>query len=324
MKRILFFIFLNFAFITVNKAQSPVDSVLIPKNDSIVSADTVAFQDSLIILPVSDSVSRRPLGDSNWVLQKDSITTQYFCWEVLKRNRYFDFKSRPFIKQFASLKNFKGKEFIFYLLVFMLLIFAIFRQLFPKYFSDLFRVFFRTTLKQVQIREQLMQTPLPSLMLNGFFVLSAGLYITFLLEYLNINPFDNFWLLFFYCCIGLSVVYLVKFLGLKIAGWIFGIKEAMDAYVFIVFIINKMIGILLLPLLIIIAFGEGSIYSISFTTSWCLLAGLYLYRVIMAYAVVRNQIKVNPFHFFLYLCAFEIAPVLLVYRGLMLYFNVTA
>ena len=117
---------------------------------------------------------------------------------------------------------------------------------------------------------------------------------------------------------------MVKFLGLKIAGWVLGIKEATDSYIFIVFIINKMIGVLLLPFLIMLAFSEGRIYSVSLTISWCLLIAIYLYRFILTYSVIRNQIKVNPFHFFLYFCAFEIAPLLLVYRGLLVFFDVTA
>lgn len=170
-----------------------------------------------------------------------------------------------------------------------------------------------------------MQTPLQSLMLNGFFVISAGLYVSFLLEYFKLNPFGNFWLLYFYCCFGLSAIYLIKFLGLKMSGWLFNMQEAANSYIFIVFIINKMIGILILPFLIILSFADGNIYTISIALSWCLVAGLFLYRFILTFAAVRNQVNVNPFHFFLYLCAFEIAPLLLIYKALMLlFFKITA
>ena len=169
-----------------------------------------------------------------------------------------------------------------------------------------------------------MQTPLPSLLLNGFFVISGGLYIAFLLQHFKLSPVSNFWLLFLYCCLGLSAAYFVKFIGLKISGWLFNVKEAADSYIFIVFVVNKMIGILLLPFLVLIAFALGDVYSVGLTISWCLVAGLLGYRFILTYAAVRNQVKVNPFHFFLYLCAFEIAPLLLVYKGLLLFFGITA
>lgn len=170
-----------------------------------------------------------------------------------------------------------------------------------------------------------MQTPLPSLLLNGFFVVSTGLYITFLLEHFGLNPLDNFWLLYFYCCLGLSVIYLVKFLGLKLSGWVFNLRETTDAYIFIVFIINKMIGILILPFLILLAFTSKGIYSIGITLSYCMVGALLIYRFILTFSTIRNQVKVNPFHFFLYLCAFEVAPLLLIYKALMLlFFNITA
>lgn len=324
MKRFLFFILILLLTNAGGVAQAPADSLIVANVDSTAKIDSLPQQDSISAIPYSDSVSRRPVIDTTWANQSVSLSSPAFSWQVLKRSAYFDFKTKPIAKEGSSIKLFRGKEFIFYLLIFLLIVFAVLRQLFPKYFNDLFRVFFRTTLNQTQIREQLMQTPLPSLMLNGFFVVSGGLYITFLLEYFKVNPVGNFWLMFFYCCLGLSIAYMVKFLGLKIAGWVLSIQEATDSYIFIVFIINKMIGVLLLPFLILLAFSEGRIYSVSLTISWCLLIVIYLYRFILTYSVIRNQIKVNPFHFFLYFCAFEIAPLLLVYRGLLVFFDVTA
>ncbi len=220
-------------------------------------------------------------------------------------------------------RSFQSKDWLFYLLLLLLILFALLRRSFSKYFDDLFRLFFRTTLKQRQIKEQLMQTPLPSILLNIFFVISAGLYASFVLEYFHLNPTPNFWILFLYCCAGLASIYLVKFLGLKVMGWLFGMKEAADAYIFVVFIINKMIGILLLPFLILLAFSVGNIYLAGLALSWCLVGGLIIYRFILTYTAVRNQVKVNLFHFFLYLCAFEIAPLLLIYRALLLFFRIS-
>lgn len=169
-----------------------------------------------------------------------------------------------------------------------------------------------------------MQTPLPSLLLNGFFVICGGLYIAFLLQYFNFSNQGNFWLMFLYSSIGLSIAYLLKFVGLKISGWLFNVEEAANSYIFIVFVVNKMIGIILLPILVILAFALGNVYTGGMTISWCVVAGLFVYRFILTYAAVHNQVKVNPFHFFLYLCAFEIAPLLLIYKGLLLFFHQTA
>lgn len=318
---ILFFLF----FAEAVSAQTPVDSASIPVRDSTTRSDTVVVKDSLPPEQAVDSFSMRPKIDSGWTVSRDiSFSSSQFGWQVLNHHPYFDFKEKPIVLPKSDIRRIDGKELLFYLLVFLLLVFALLRQLFPKYFSDLFRLFFRTTLKQRQIRDQLMQTPLPSLLLNGFFVVNAGLYITFLLQHFKLNPVDNFWLLFLYCSLGLSAAYLVKFIGLKVSGWLFSMGEAADSYIFIVFIVNKMIGILILPFLILLAFSAGNVYNVCLTISWCLVAGLFAYRFILTYVAIRNQVKVNPFHFFLYLLAFEIAPLLLVYKGLLLFFGRTA
>ena len=318
---ILFSIF----FAETISAQNPVDTPIISAADSILKQDTAILKDTSLSIQSIDSFSKRPANDSRWTMIPGiSFSSPQFSWEVLKHHPYFGFKSNVVSLPQSDLRKVNGKELLFYLLVFLLIIFAFLQRAFPKYFSDLFRLFFRTTLKQRQIREQLMQTPFPSLLLNGFFVVSGGLFSTFLLEHFKLSPVSNFWLMFFYCSLGLSAAYLVKFIWLKVSGWLFNMKEAADSYIFIVFIVNKMIGILLLPFLVLIAFTVSDVYSISLILSGCLVAGLLVYRFILTYAAVRNQVKVNPFHFFLYLCAFEIAPLLLVYKGLLLYFGITA
>jgi len=216
----------------------------------------------------------------------------------------------------------EGKELLFYVIIFLLILFGLLKRTFPKYFSDLFRLVFRTTLKQRQVREQLIQTPLPALMLNIFFFLVGGFYLGFILRYYNLDPTGNTWLLILYCILGIAAIYFVKYVGLKFSGWLFNMEGAAESYTFIIFLINKMLGMALLPFVILLAFSTGALYNVSLTLSWVLIAGLLVYRFILTYTAIRNEVKVNPFHFFLYVIAFEIVPLLLVYKGLLLFFRI--
>ncbi|MEO7924023.1 MAG: DUF4271 domain-containing protein [Chitinophagaceae bacterium] len=327
MNRSLLFLAANLFLAVAVIAQTPADTTRLEQPDSLLQRDSVITTQSLaqpVFVFNKDSVSKRPRQDSGWTMVTVPTNPQEIGWQVTQHNPWFGFNAKPVYPPKSQLRQFSGKELLFYLLIFLLIVFALLRQAFPKYFNDLFRLFFRTTIKQRQIREQLMQTPLPSLMLNGFFVVSAGLYIAFMFRHFGVRSVDNFWLLAFYCCAGLSVAYLVKFVGLKVSGWVFNMPEAADSYIFIVFIVNKMIGIMLLPFLVLLAFTLGNIYSVSLTLSWCIVGGLLLYRFILSFVAIRNQVRVNPFHFFLWLCAFEIAPLLLVYKGLIEFFNLSA
>jgi Domain of unknown function (DUF4271) len=287
---------------------NPVDSL--PPTDSLTdSLQTSQMVDSTMVIPVVN----------NSIVRFDKQLP--FLFQLPVNNKVNGQAVDPSAKPTGEIREFKGKDALFYTLIGLVMIFALLRRAFPKYFIDLFRLFFRTTLKQRQIREQLMQTPLPSLLLNGFFVICGGLYATFLLIHFKLVEEQDFWLFFLYSGLGLSVIYLVKFIGLKIMGWVFGLEEATNSYIFIVFIINKVIAVFLLPFLFLLAFLNGSGYHIALLLSWIVVGGLFLYRFILSYTAVHNQVKFNPFHFFLYLCAFEIAPLLLIYKLLLIVFQ---
>ncbi|MEO5563816.1 MAG: DUF4271 domain-containing protein [Chitinophagaceae bacterium] len=325
MLRSLCFIVLIWLLALPASSQNTADSLAKPVIDSIapVADSTPAIKTGKVNpisiadnYPLMDSFSMRPPKvDSSWLINGNLP----FSVQVLRHHPYFNFVEKP-VAVPSDRRIVHGKEAMFYVLMGLLLVFALLKQSFGKYFNDLFRVFFRTTMKQRQIREQLMQTQFPSLVFNMFFVASTGLYIDFMLHYFNILPIKSFWLLYLYCCIGLAVIYFGKFIGLKVIGWLLNMKKAADSYIFIVFIINKVIGIFLLPFLILIAFANDPVYSISLVVSWCGIAALLIYRFILGFAAIRNEVRFNLFHFFLYLCAFEIIPLLLIYKLLLLIF----
>jgi hypothetical protein len=211
------------------------------------------------------------------------------------------------------------KDSLFYLIVAILFYFASIRIFFGKYFNNLLTLFFRVSLRQQQIREQVLQTPLPSLLLNILYVISAGLYACFLLHYSRWGAGVNFWVLYLNCMGLLAAIYLVKFVVLKFIGWVFSISRATDIYIFIVFLVNKMLGIFLLPFLIVIIFSGQEGREVFITISLAMVFVLWGYRVLASYRPVRNEIKLTPFYFLLYLCAFEIAPLLLIYKVLLTY-----
>jgi len=218
-----------------------------------------------------------------------------------------------------ELHHVDSKDSLFYLIVAILFYFALIRIFFEKYFNNLLTLFFRVSLRQQQIREQVLQTPLPSLLLNILFVISAGLYACFLLHYSRWGAGVRFWILYLDCMLLLAAIYLVKFVVLKFIGWVFSISRATDIYIFIVFLVNKMLGIFLLPFLIVIIFSDEEWREVFITISLAMVFVLWGYRILASYRPVRNEIKLTPFYFLLYLCAFELAPLLLIYKVLLTY-----
>jgi hypothetical protein len=305
------------AFLNPSIARVGEDSSFFQKKDSLHKTrllkpiKAIPFSDSLI---VSDSLDTKK--ESDQIVNFGGYRNKNFSYKgVLRHNTNFNFFGKP-VDRYTEERKTSGKETMFYLMTGLLLFFALIKLLFSKYVNNLISLVFRGSLKQKQIREQLLQTPLPSLLLNVFFVIVAGLYILFLLRHYNVATGIGFWPLLLYCSIAVGCIYLVKFLILKFTGWVFNMKEAADRYLFIVFMVNKLLGIFLLPLLILMAFTE-SWNDALYTISYVLVFSFFAYRYFISFSPVRREVKVSQFHFFMYLCAFEVIPLLLIYKVLL-------
>lgn len=213
-------------------------------------------------------------------------------------------------KEFVPRQN----DAMFYATGLLLLILGIVRMGFSKYYADMMRIFGQTTFRQKSLREQLLQNRLASLLMNLFFFLSAGFFVYQLGIYYSWTLPAIWWKQLLFCIAFVAVVYGVKYIGLQISGWLFGLRELADSYTFMVFLINKAVGVLLLPASVVLALGAANLKPVFVTITLAGLAGLFIYRYIIALPLLRQHVKVIPIHFFLYFCAFEIVPVLLVYK----------
>jgi hypothetical protein len=277
--------------------------------DSTVLIDSVALQDSVL----SFVKIFRP-GISLFRPQKDTTT--------LLLSPFFRFTDP--VRYSITVKKWQGKEAFFYSMLALLIFFALIRTAFGRYLEDLFKTYFRTTVNQKQTKEQLLQNPLASLFLNLFFVMSIGMFAALLLQYYKLGLEFNFWWLYLYCVLALISIYAIKFMSLKLMGWIFQVSESTDAYIFIVFTTNKIIGIVLLPFLVILSFTNGLSNEAATSLGIILIIGLIVYRFFLSFISIRKQIHVGFFHFLLYLLAFEIVPLLLINKLLFSFLGETS
>lgn len=212
------------------------------------------------------------------------------------------------------------KDTLFYLIAGLVLLLALIRAAFSKYLRNLFLLFFQTSVRQKQTRDQLLQNNLASLITNFLFVISGGLYVGLLVQYKQLSELSFWWL-----CLGAALVllfvYLVKYLFLVFTGWVFNSREAAGSYIFVVFMVNKIMAILLIPFVCILAFADTALIQVGVTLSLGLIVLLFAYRYWVSFLAVQTKLRVNALHFLLYLCAVELLPLVLIYKVLINYFS---
>jgi Domain of unknown function (DUF4271) len=268
-------------------------------------------------------------GPDTVTVQKDTVqnlvqapVNQYNAaiQAILNQNTFLNSKGMP-VSMAIKIKKSQSTDVVFYLLAGLVLLMAVIKFFFARYFTNLFRVFFNTSLRQSQLTDQLLQAKLPSLFFNIFFILSAGIYIFFLLVQYKLITSEYQWSILGACILILAIVYLVKFSTLKFTGWVTGYRESTDTYIFIIFLISKIIGVVLIPFTVLMAFAEAPIAITSAFVSLLIIGLLLFLRFFRSYSLLQSQLKISRFHFFLYLAGVEILPLLLVYKWAVLFLS---
>jgi hypothetical protein len=236
---------------------------------------------------------------------------------ILNQNIFLNSKGTPVTMAVKSKKT-TSTDGVFYLIAGLILLMALIKFFFARYFTNLFTVFFNTSLRQGQLTDQLLQAKLPSLFFNLFFMLSGGVYIYFLLLHYGLVYKQQLWIVIAACIIGLALIYSVKYSSLKFTGWITGYKTSTDTYVFIIFLICKILGVILLPFIVVMAFAQPVIAKTGVFISLLIIGLLFFLRFLRSYSLLQNQLKVSRLHFLLYIIGVEVIPVLLLYKGLLI------
>ena len=294
------------------KAISRPDTLKRPESSSAKGPEVHApnsINDRILKNINSISVSDSSINDA-----KRTVTPASFVLEqLLLKNRFINVKDPPvFLKE--QLRQASGKEFLFYSLCIIVLVLGLFKRFYKGFFANLFRVYFNTSLRQTQLADQLSQAKLPSFMLNLFFVITAGIYVWLLFSLYTPSRLANNKFLLAFCMLIIALLYFVKFCLLKFTGWVSDIQQTTNNYIFVIFLVNKITGILLVPIIILLAFLQTGWTPMVANISFMILGLLFLSRYIKSYGTLEKKLPMNAFHFVLFILAAEVIPLILIYK----------
>jgi hypothetical protein len=322
-------------FILLTSFQNQVPLNDLGKDTTMLQTDSLLIKDTLLIkyvpvIPTSFQIADAWLVQSfignkidsnintlkaykNYFLQKKNAYKLYFPSSITTRESQVVYK----IEQRFALPD---KDLLFYLILILIFLFGFVNNVFPQYFSKLFKQFSQSSLRMIQYREQLLQNSLGSLIINICFILSFSLMSTLLIFNRHLLTL-SFWEGFFYISLFFTFLYIGKYISLQIAGYVFNSKELVNTYVFVVFMINKVLGVLLVPFILVLAFAKPIFHPYAIGGAALITVLLILYRYLFSLTSVRNKLHISSFHFFLYLCAFEILPLTILYKFIVQYFG---
>ena len=155
----------------------------------------------------------------------------------------------------------------------------------------------------------------PYFLLYASFLLNAAVFIFLVTRVFAGKEYNNMG--FLWLCVAASgAMFLAKHLFVATLGSLFPVAAEVQRYSFLIMVFNCVLGLFLLPFNALMAFagqGEGVKQFIAF---WMIsLVGVfYAYRSWRSGRIARKFLATDQFHFLLYLCTVEIAPVLIIVK----------
>ena len=218
----------------------------------------------------------------------------------------------PIIQKNLDLSD--DKNFRFWLTITMLILLAIISSLYRNQLLRAFKAFGNENVMRMLQREKGTIAYLPYYVWFGFFIFNAGFYVYLLLQHQEVAVANSSFGMFSYALLGVGIIFSLKQLAIGAIGTIFPISKEAELYNMTITIFGIVMGILLVVLNLFLAYAPQDLLKIFVFSSFIFLGGIYIFRGLRGLSISSKFLGLHKFHFFIYLCTVEIAPVLILWK----------
>ncbi len=278
---------------------------VISNEDSLsVVQDTINVKDTPAI-SIADSTKNSELSPVHFIQDSVSVTQSQDSVKV--------YTEVPVSKSKNEARD-TNKDIISGLLILAVAITGFLRVTNYKYLRDLFSALIynqeaRKMQKTVNLHNQT-----PSLILNGLFLLNISIFIYQIVNYYQIKTIINQSILLIPIFMALIIIYgLIKVSLYRFVAFVFETTQETKEYLFFNFLHNKVFAIAILPIIIVVPYIEPKILPLLFKIGGFIFISLYFIQLFRGFTIILKNLA-SLLYLFLYLCALEILPLIIVYK----------
>lgn len=247
-------------------------------------------------------LSDNPFEVSHIPLRRSELKEQSGSKTVIRKNG----DQRSVVNTESS-----SNTFIFWLVLFTLLLLAIVVNVQRNALSKVVKSITNENVLKLSKREENGGLTGHYIMLYVVFFINLASFVYLIAKYYSgINGFSN-WLII---AAGVTGIYLIRHISMTFLGQIFNITKDSSLYSFTIMTFNIFLGLALIPINLVVAFSPTEISKVAMYVGIGLILILLLIRLLRGLLIGVRFIGEHIFQFFLYLCTFEIAPILILLR----------
>jgi hypothetical protein len=333
--------YIIYIILIILRFQSDVLNAQIPgQENNINKAKQKTSQTNKRVYPITNSQQEISKTQSNsfkpgtYTVQKKKLTLKYYTNNIFDINetdnpfalpiagRKLKIKSRDksklnFKEIFTELfekgddSSSKTPSWLIFALLGFLSYMSILIAIFPKEVKSFFHAFLSTSAARKLQREQAGILKIERFSSYILYVMNMGTFCFLIPQILTTETQFNTFAALLFAIGGVSVVYTLKHIQLKVIALILPIGQEINLYNFIISNTNKVLGYVLTPILFLLLYVPSSAQETVLYFSFILLGVIYLYRSFSGIIIAGSIILFHKFHFIVYLCAIEIAPILI-------------
>ncbi len=283
--------------VQLNRPQQREESIVVEGSDSLnVIGNEISKPD------IGQRDSADVAEDSMMMSLKDTLLVETIVEPVME-------DSVNEIQHIAS-----GRDVLTGLLLFSVALTGFVRIINFKYLQELFSaVLFSQYARKMQ-KEDSLRNKKAAFTLNFLFLFNTSLFIYQLIVYKNIPTQFGHSLVLIPITMALVFCFgLVKGIAYRFVGFVFENEQDTKEYLFYGSLYDKVFGIIILPIILVVPYIEESVHTILFNTGIIMFILLYLIQLFKGFAIILKN-PASLFYMFLYLCALEILPLIVMYN----------
>ncbi|MGL4596528.1 MAG: DUF4271 domain-containing protein [Bacteroidia bacterium] len=178
--------------------------------------------------------------------------------------------------------------------------------------TQLLTGFVRASSLSIYYREESALTGRVSLLLVFNFLLIVPLFLWQFIA--HTRPDLATWSLFPSLVLIIALMYSAKIISMRFLGFLFEQREASNEYTFTILLFNKTIGLILFPIVVLLAFSQGFSPQILLLTGGLLWSIALIYRLFRCLLIGMGTGGLSLLYFLLYLCTLEILPFVVIFK----------
>lgn len=206
-------------------------------------------------------------------------------------------------------RNDDWKSWMFYLLLGLAVFLVFMRVSYAREFSEVFQIFKPLGINQQIFRDNFGIIRLGAFLLSLNSAITIGVFLFLVALHFHFIP-PYWWLL----CVALIIagaVLITRFGVMRIAGSLFPFRKEINFYQFNEVQLNRVTGIVLLPMLFFIVFAPEMVSKVVLMVSIAVVIAIILFRYIRGFSIGGDYFAKHKFHFLVYICTLEIAPIVI-------------